>query len=324
MAFTLAQAASYIEKQPYRDDVVAKVNGVEVKRSDLYREDELFDAQMKAFDMKIGYLQNMVLNIYGKREADKKGISITQYMQQYVDGNVAVSEQEIDAFIRAQNIPANVGRDRIRGFLEGQNRQSARADWVKQITEKEPIEIYFNKPRRPRVKVDAGDSPWVGGKNAPVEIIVFTDYQCPFCGRFDATLEQVKKAYGDKVRIVYKNTPLPFHKEGPKAAEAALCAYDQGKSPFERYNIKLYEAAAQKKLSVSNYKAIAKATGLDTNAFNQCLDTSKMAGKVKADMAYGDQIGVRSTPTSFINGLRISGALPFEQYKVTIDEELVK
>ena len=126
--------------------------------------------------------------------------------------------------------------------------------------------------------------------------------------------------YGDKVRLVFKDFPLPNHGHALKAAEAAHCAGEQGK--YWEMHDRLF--ANQQALDVPSMKASAKALGLDEAKFNQCLDSGKYADPISADMKQGNQLGVGSTPTVFINGRAVVGAQPFEVFQAVIDEELAR
>jgi protein-disulfide isomerase len=153
-----------------------------------------------------------------------------------------------------------------------------------------------------------------------VEVIEFSDFQCPFCMRANPTVEQVLKTYGDKIKFVYRHYPLPNHPNARPAAEASACAEVQGK--FWEYHDRLF--ANPTKLSDPDLKAQAAALGLDTAKFNACVDNHQQKPGVDADMAAGEAVGVTGTPAFFINGRSIEGAQPFESFKRVIDEELAR
>jgi protein-disulfide isomerase len=157
-----------------------------------------------------------------------------------------------------------------------------------------------------------------GDKNAKVTLIEFSDFQCPYCGRIEPTIEKVLKDYSGKVRLVYRHFPLSFHENAQKAAEASECAGDQGK--FWEMHDKLY--ANQTALTLTDLKGYAKELGLNTSNFDSCLDSSKYASKVAAQEAEGQASGVDGTPATFVNGTLISGAVPYEQFKAAIDAAL--
>jgi protein-disulfide isomerase len=159
-----------------------------------------------------------------------------------------------------------------------------------------------------------------GDFNAPVTLLLFSDFQCPYCLRFKETLDQVMTDYKDKVRLVFRNYPLPFHDQAQKAAEAAECAGEQEK--FWEMHDKIFAANKAGTMSVTQWKNDAKDLGLNTSKFNDCLDTGKYASKVSADLAEGSAAGVNGTPATFINGELVSGALPYENIKQIIDSKL--
>ena len=128
----------------------------------------------------------------------------------------------------------------------------------------------------------------------------------------------MQQTYGNKVRIVFKDFPLPNHAEAQKASEAAHCAGEQGKY-WEMHDAMF---ANQRALQVPALKQAARALGIDGAKFDQCLDSGKHTANVRADYDLGEKMGVNSTPTIYINGRPLVGAQPFEQFKLIIDEEL--
>ncbi len=160
-----------------------------------------------------------------------------------------------------------------------------------------------------------------GDPNAPVTIVEFSDYECPFCARFYAqTYGQIQEQYIDtgKVKLVYRDFPLSFHQNAQKAAEAAECAGEQGKY-YEMHNM-LFEKGVEG--GVATFKGYASSLGLDTTAFDTCLDSGAMASEVAADMQAGQAAGIRGTPGFIINGKLVSGAQPFSVFQQVIDAEL--
>lgn len=171
-----------------------------------------------------------------------------------------------------------------------------------------------------RYDVDTDDDPSIGPKTAPVTIIEFSDYQCPYCRRWAEQVEgELLKTYGDKIRIVYRDFPLTsIHPEALPAAEAANCAGEQGK--YWEYHDALF--GRKHGLGHDAYLAYAKDLGLNMAQFTQCLDEHRYQDEIKADQQYAMQLGVRSTPTFFINGIPVVGAQPFSVFKQIIDKEL--
>ena len=167
-------------------------------------------------------------------------------------------------------------------------------------------------------------APFKGDANAPVVIVEFSDYQCPFCAKFFVeSLPLIDQNYisKGKVKLVFFDFPLNIHPQAQKAAEAARCFAEQGKDYFD-YHDKLFENQAT--LSVDNYKKWAVELGANSVQFNSCLDSGKYATDVQDDLLYGQRLGVSGTPGFFINGMEISGAQPYSVFEQVIEAELAK
>ena len=175
-------------------------------------------------------------------------------------------------------------------------------------------------------KISLKDQPMRGNPTASVTIVEYSDFQCPFCSRAYKTLEdQVLKEYGDKVRLVFKNFPLTnIHPWAEPAALAATCARQQKPEAFWKMYDFLF--SNQKDITPENLKekseGVIKDAGLDVAAFDTCFDSKATQDFLKADEAEATSLGVRSTPTFFINGRKLEGAVPFENFKTVIDTAL--
>lgn len=167
--------------------------------------------------------------------------------------------------------------------------------------------------------VSADDDPVLGPNDARVTIIEFSDFECPYCRRVQPTLKRLLKEYEGQVRLVFRDFPLSFHKNAQKAAEAAQCAGDQDK--FWPYHDKLFEQTA---LAPSDLKKYASELELDVDAFNTCLDSGKYAQEVAKDMRDGQAAGVNSTPSFFVNGQPLSGAVPYERFQELVEAALAQ
>lgn len=175
------------------------------------------------------------------------------------------------------------------------------------------------------VAPEIGDAPTLGNPNAPVTIVEFSDYECPFCSRFfDQTLARLKSEYVDtgKARFVYKDFPIvSIHSNAQKAAESARCVREQlGIDGYWAMHDMLFED--QQQLSITSFKQWARELGVNGAQFDSCLDSNKYAEAVGADVDEGVALGVTGTPTFFINDVRVVGAVPFEQIAGVIEREL--
>lgn len=165
--------------------------------------------------------------------------------------------------------------------------------------------------------IDA-DTPRRGSDAAPVTIVEFSDYECPFCARVQGSLTELRDQYGDKVRWVYKNLPLSFHANAKPAAYAALAAHKQGK--FWEYHQALWSQQAN--LNDATYVAIAKQLGLDMNRFNKDRASEAVKTQVDNDLKQAEEMGARGTPHFIINGESLSGALPTAEFRKVINAQL--
>jgi len=176
-------------------------------------------------------------------------------------------------------------------------------------------------------KINTQGKPVRGPKDAKVTIVEYSDFQCPYCARAHQTIsEQVMKEYDGKVKLVYKNYPLPFHPWAEPAAVAAACAFDQDPDAF--WKLYDYFFTNQQQLNPQNVKEKAtealKGTKVNMEKWNDCVDNKKTLERIKADMAEGQTVGVSGTPAFIINGRKISGAQPFQNFKAVIDDELAR
>jgi len=163
----------------------------------------------------------------------------------------------------------------------------------------------------------------LGDANAPVTVIIFGDYECPFCERLYQDAEKpMREDYvkTGKVKVVYRDYPLSFHPAAQPAAEAAECAGDQGK--YWQYHDALFEQQAT--IETLDYIKLAGDIGLDKATFKTCTETHKFASEIAKDQADGDAAGVDGTPASFINGKLVSGAVSYATFKAAIDAALAE
>lgn len=332
VACTSAQTAPAEQAVPQSQDaVVAEVGGRKITLKEVDERWQEMDPAERArvtqtiYQHRRNVLEQMLGDMLIEEAAKAANMSVPQYLDQEAGKRVQpVTDAEVQQFYeankeRAQGRTLEQLRQPIQDFLAGQRRQQARALLVEELKAKGGGVKVLLDPPRVNVAVDPGD-PVKGPANAPITIVEYSDYQCPFCARINPTLDQVRKVYGDKVKIVFKDFPLPNHPEAPKAAEAAHCAGEQGK--YWELHDRMF--ANQQALQVPMIKQYATDVGLDMNAFNQCLDSGKHAARVAENLRSGEALGVGSTPTLYVNGRPVVGAQPFDYFKAVIDEELAR
>lgn len=304
-------------------EVLATVDGNTITEKDVMKEIEpgLKRFDMEIYKMKKDAVENLVDKKLIEQAAAKQNKSPEDFMKEYIDKNMTEpTEDEIKKFYeyrktqmgdkKFEEVKASIVE-----FLRANQKQALERKMKDGLRAAAKIDI---KLEVPRIDLKVGNSPAKGPKNAPITLIEFSDYQCPFCGRARATINQVLEKYPNDVYYAFKDFPLSFHQKAPKAHEAAHCAGDQGKY-WEMSKI-LFEN--QSALEISDLKGYAKKAGVDMGKFDKCLDEGKDAKKVTEGLAEGQLAGVSGTPAYFINGIMISGARPFENFKEIIDSEL--
>jgi protein-disulfide isomerase len=208
-------------------------------------------------------------------------------------------------------------KEQAKQYLTQQKRGQRENDLYQQLVQKYPVEVFFTKPEAPHIDVTyTKDSPVKGPKDAPVTIIEFTDFQCPWCKRSQDSVKAVEQTYGNKVKFVDRMFPLTsMHPRAMPSAEAAYCAKEQDK--YWEFRDKLFPSET---MSDADFKQFAKDLKLNQKKFETCLSSHKYASQVQNDIADGQRFGVRGTPTFFVNGLQTG----FPQLSDTVKSELEK
>ena len=278
----------------------------------------------KLYDGRRNALESIIADMLLAEAAKGKGLSPEAYVQSEIVKRVKpISDADVAAFYRAnqeqmEGRALEVMAPAINRYLTEQQEGAARAALINELRAAGPsVRLMLETPR---FEVAVSDSdPSLGDASAPVTLIEFSDFQCPFCLRVAPTLKQIHAKYGDRVRIVWKDFPLTqIHPQAFKASEAGHCAAEQGK--FWQFHDAVY--ANQQAMEPEDLKRHAASVGVDAARFNACLDTSKHAEVVRNGVAEGTRLGINSTPTVFINGRRVAGAQPYEVFAGIIDEEL--
>jgi protein-disulfide isomerase len=308
-------------------EILAKVGEVEIARAEL---EELLAGDLDRLEQEFKKnrhqlmeqgLENLIVEKLVEVEAESREISVDELIDEEIESKLdEVTEEQVDAFYEAQKAriqqPKEDVVDQIRQYLVGQQAQQAQQAFITGLREKYEVKSYLEPMR---VEVEVAGSPSRGPVDAPVTLIEFSDFQCPFCSRVIPTLKRIEEAYGDKVRLVFRQFPLHrLHPDAQKAAEASLCANDQEK--FWEMHDAMF--ADQGGLAVDKLKEKAANLGLDVEAFSECLDSDQYADRVNADLQAGSAVGVTGTPAIFINGRFLSGAQPYEEIAKVIDDEL--
>lgn len=311
---------------------VAKISGQTITAGELDESVKKDLAQLEQryqeqrYQVRRQALESMLRRRAFETKAKSKGMSTEELVNKEVGAKVPEpSDEETRALYErakagGQKLPPyeQVKPDIVR-FIKSQKGQGAMAEYYEELKKEQNIEVLLPPYEPPKVAVDA-TGPSKGPPTAKVTIVEFSDYECPFCVKAEETMKAVLAAYPEKIRLVYRDFPLPMHSKAPKAAEAAQCAGDQGK--FWEMHDRLF--AANGKIDVPDLKAYAREIGVDGAKFDSCLDSGNKAKVVEANRKAGEEAGVTGTPAFFINGRVLSGAQPADAFKAIIDQELAK
>lgn len=306
--------------------VVAKIGDEEYTLEKLIGEDKLdfFELQKREFDLKMDRINKLMVDKLIGDEAKKANMSLDDYInKKVITGKMDITEKEFNKFVEEKHIPtAQINpqiKERINSYLQSMKKQDQVSAYLAKLTKGKPTEIYFKKPKL-QMNVEVGDAPVFGKTGSPVTIIEFSDFECPYCSKGAETVTQIKKKYGNKVRFAFKHYPLPMHPHAKGAAEASMCVNEQGGDKFWKFHDIAFKN--QGKLEKADLEKYAKDAGAEVKKYNECLDGKKYQAFIQKDAEMAEKIGVKSTPTFFVNGQILNGALPIEQFSEMIDEEL--
>ncbi len=316
LAFALAGTARAA------DDVAATVGGTTITRGELEKhvKPKLIEIDNERFEALKEGLDELIADELFKQEAAARKIStdqleadeVTKKAGEPTDAEIQQVYDANKAQLQGQTLDAV--KPRIVEFLKEQKSGARKAEFIEELKKKYKTTVAL---KAPVIEVGTAGRPEKGPKDAPVTMIVFSDYECPFCRKAEGTIEKVLKAYDGKIRYVFRDYPLPFHSKARPAAVAANCAIAQGK--FWEFNQKLFSAD----LAPDGLKKVATDVGVDQKKFEECLAKNDQAS-IEKDVADGSAVGVNGTPAFFINGRMLSGAQPFEAFKEIIDEEIAQ
>jgi protein-disulfide isomerase len=307
------------------DPVVAKIGNDTITESQLEEmvAPSLVALRQQIYDAKVGKLKSEIFERLVAEAAAAEGITSQEYLQKQMEGKVVEpDETEIVKFMtmyRARLSKDDLeARNQVIQVLKQQQQQRIIGEMLDAMFTKAGVVIMLEPPRV-EVAIDEG-TPSRGPQDAPVVLVEYTDFQCPYCSRVQPTIDALVSRYRDQVLFVSKNLPLPMHPQAQLAGEASLCAQDQAK--FWEFRGWLF--ANQRTMNRDTMIAAAGSLGMDENIFGTCIDNGTHDAEVKADMDEARSFGITGTPGFLINGRVISGAQPIESFETIIDEELTR
>ncbi len=319
------------DAQPAPDAVVATWSGGQLTYGELMEDvkgrlikaeieylNERYSTMRRAID---GKVNEALLNA----EATKRGLDDAEALANKIkEENATVSDAEISSFYeenkkRFRNKPLEQVKDAVSAQLAKSKQNEAMGNLVEQLRNQASVDVALEPPDLPRLEVAVGNNPPRGPETAPITIVEFADYECPYCTRGYESMKQVMEKYDGQVKWYFRDFPLSFHRNAVGYSVAAICAGEQGQY-WEMHDAIL---EGQKTLAKDGgVEGLAGKLGLDTAAFSTCIADGAKSKIVMQDMSDGQGVGVSGTPAYFINGIMISGAQPLENFESVIDREL--
>jgi protein-disulfide isomerase len=317
---TFAQSPTGRAAQPA---AVAIVQGKPILEDELRPliEGDLRRLRFEEYQVRRRALDELIIRKLIEARAKQKGLGADEYLRQEIDEKLGEpTEAELQAYYYDQdnlsNAPYELIRSRLMPGLKQQRTEHARQEFFAKLREQAGVVVTV-KP--PRVEVAVDPARVSGNPDAPVTIVEFSDFQCPYCRKANATLRQVMDKYKDRVRIGFRDFPLTqIHPRALRAAEAARCAGRQAQ--FWAYHDLLF--ANPNSIGEEDLKQRARVLNLDMGEFEACLSDRSVRAQIEQDLRSGMQAGVSATPGFFINGILLSGAQPLSAFAALIDSEL--
>jgi protein-disulfide isomerase len=304
------------------DEVVATIDGEPIRLSDLGIGGELTRLRQEEYQAKVDGVESKIAEILLRKEADRLGLSFEAYLEQEIGAKIqGPTDEQIQRFYDQQKArigrPLEEVRSQIERLLQQELVRQAHNELVAKLREGVDIKVTVDPPR---VEVAEETVRVRGPETAPISIIEFSDFQCPFCRQVQPALTELQTRYGDKIRWSFKDLPLSsIHPQAQGAAEAARCAADQGK--FWEFRAAMF---ASTNITPELFQTTADGLGVNSDEFKACLDSRRHREAVLADSEEAQSLGISGTPAFVINGVLLSGAQPLENFVSVIDRELAR
>lgn len=308
------------------DPVAAVVAGEPVRLSEVDEgiTGQLASLEQEMYDLRRAQLKQLVERRLFEAEAKARGISVDELVKIEISDKADEVSEEAMTQLYEQHKARLRGRSReemapqLFLAVKDRNESARRKEFAATLAERADVQMVLSPPRAD-IHIPDG-APVLGDEAADVTIVAFSDYQCPYCHRAQSTVEELLDQYQGRVKLVHMDFPLNIHPGAIPAARAARCAGEQDR--FWEYHRNLLSELTD--FSKEDLMRRAKALGLDEQPFESCLASDRYDAVIDAGFDEGQQLGVSATPTFFINGRRIQGAVPLEQFAEIIDEELAR
>lgn len=304
------------------DEIVATIDGDPIRVSDLGINGELTRLRQEEYQAKVNGVESKIAEMLLHKDADRLGLTFEAYLEQEIGAKIeGPTDEQVQRFYDQQKArigrPLEEVRSQIERMLQQELVRQAHNELVAKLREGVDIQVTVDPPR---IEVAAETVRVRGPENAPISIIEFSDFQCPFCRQVQPALAELQTRYGDKIRWAFKDLPLSsIHPHAQGAAEAARCAADQGK--FWEFRAAMFASAS---ITPELFQTTADGLGVNADEFKTCVASGRHRAAVLADSEEAAALGISGTPAFVINGVLLSGAQPLENFVVVIDRELAR
>jgi protein-disulfide isomerase len=318
-AIAVVMSLAYQPIAAQESPVIAEIGDHKVTAEELQQREasKLLQAHYKYYVAEREALEQLINDELLEMQARSEGISVDELLKRHVIVQAKEpTEDQLRFYYEGLDTdqPFEAVRDKILESVHQVRAKKARDAYVSSLRSQLGVVIELAPPS---AHVELAGAPRLGPQNAPVQLVEFADYECPYCQRVYPELSKLRKELGDKVALVYKDFPLPMHPLAEKAAEATRCADAQGK--FWEFHDALFET---RKLQIPDLKQEARTLKLDATRFDHCLDSGEQAEAVKKDVTEGQHLGLSGTPSFFANGHFLSGAVSYAKLRETVEREL--
>ncbi len=301
--------------------VVAEVGGVKVTMAELEQEEsaKLLGAHYQYYQVEIKALDELIDKKLIEQKAKSEHLTVDQLVDRDIKPLVKdPTEDQMEVYYEGLETdqPFELVRGKILEKIRQLRLEKARAAYAASLRTASTVYVTLAPPR---VDVGVEAAQMVGPQNAPVTLIEFADYECPYCQKVAPDLKKLQAEFGNKVSFTFRDFPLPMHARAEKAAEAARCAGDQGK--FWEFHDAIFQS---KELDFDQLKVHAQSLKLDTARFDKCLDSGDEAAAVGQDRKEGIRLGLTGTPSFFINGHFLSGAVDYATLRKVVEQQLAE
>jgi len=290
-------------------------------RDQLFKQATRGNNATKVFEVRTRAFEQMANEQALDAMAAKTGKDREALMREEIEKRASVSDEDVQKYYeenkaRFRNMPFEKVGPAVKRQLQAQKQVAAMQDFTKGLREQLGFENALEQPR-----FDIGSKgPTRGPDDAPVTLVEFSDYECPFCKASESVVKQVLERYPTQVKLLFKNFPIEMHPKARPAAEAALCAEEQGK--FWEFHDKLFEKAPQ--IGSDQLGAIATEAGLDPAKLDACIQAKKLSAKIDADLEEGKKAGVAGTPSFYVNGVPLASGRSIDDFAKAINAELTR